>query len=399
MSRLEQLLGELCPDGVPFRALGEIGTVVRGKRFVKDDMIDVGVPCIHYGEIYTKYGVSATESYSFTSPERAMTLRFAQPGDVIMASAGETIADIGKSVAWLGDDPIVIHDACYAYSSPLDPEYVSYYFSSRSFRDQIKQHISSSKISSISTQSVAKARIPVPPLDVQREIVRILDVFTELEAELETELRARREQYKHYQDQLLTFTDEAVDWGMLGDIGRISMCRRVFKAETTSIGDVPFFKIGTFGGEPDAFITRDLYNDYRSRYPFPKPGEVLISAAGTIGRTVVYDGAPGYFQDSNIVWIENDESVVSNAYLRYWYRVVQWRTDGGTIRRLYNDNIRRAKIAVPRKSEQDRIVRVLDAFEALVNDRRIGLPAEIAARRKQYTYYRDKLFNFEEAAS
>lgn len=182
----------------------------------------------------------------------------------------------------------------------------------------------------------------------------------------------------------------------LGDLGPVSMCKRVFKSETSPSGDIPFFKIGTFGRSPDAYISRELYEAYKRRYSFPKSGDILISAAGTIGRAIVYDGTPAYFQDSNIVWIDNDESIVSNAYLYYWYRVVQWATDGGTIKRLYNNNVRRARIAVPSLCEQHRIVLILNDFDALVNDLSIGLPAELAARRKQYEHYRDKLLTFKE---
>ena len=122
---------------------------------------------------------------------------------------------------------------------------------------------------------------------------------------------------------------------------------------------------------------------------------MLISAAGTIGRTVVYDGKPAYFQDSNIVWIDNDESIVLNSYLRYCYELKPWKaSEGGTIPRLYNDNIAKAVIAVPSIEEQKRVVSILDRFDAIRNDLTGGLPAEIEARRKQYEYYRDKLLNF-----
>jgi type I restriction enzyme S subunit len=184
----------------------------------------------------------------------------------------------------------------------------------------------------------------------------------------------------------------------LGEVGKVSMCKRVFKHETSPKGVIPFYKIGTFGGEPDAYISRDLYESYRARYPFPKEGDVLLSAAGTIGRAIPYDGKPAYFQDSNLVWIDNDESIVTNAYLRYWYGVIEWTTDGGTIRRLYNENIRRARIAVPSLVEQERIVEILDKFDSLVNDLSIGLPAELNARRKQYDHYRERLLTFPEAA-
>ena len=175
------------------------------------------------------------------------------------------------------------------------------------------------------------------------------------------------------------------------------MCKRILKQQTSAEGDIPFFKIGTFGGEADAYISRELFELYKSKYSYPKKGDVLISAAGTIGRTIVFDGEPAYFQDSNIVWLKHDETVVLNSYLRYCYSMNPWAVStGGTIARLYNDNILNAVIPVPPLPEQERIVAILDRFDTLVNDISQGLPAEIAARKKQYEYYRDKLLTFKE---
>jgi type I restriction enzyme S subunit len=150
----------------------------------------------------------------------------------------------------------------------------------------------------------------------------------------------------------------------LGGIGKVSMCKRIFKEETTATGDIPFYKIGTFGKDPDAFIPSQTYNEYRAKYSFPDKGAVLISAAGTIGRRVRYDGAPAYFQDSNIVWIENDEKQALNDYLYHFYGACDWNsTKGATIPRLYNDNLRRISIGFPKSlQEQRRIIAQLDAL-------------------------------------
>lgn len=181
----------------------------------------------------------------------------------------------------------------------------------------------------------------------------------------------------------------------LGEIGPIRMCKRIMKSETSSAGEIPFFKIGTFGQTADAYISKEKYEEYKKAYPFPKKGDILISAAGTIGRTVVYDGKPAYYQDSNIVWIDNDEKQVLNTYLFYCYSLKPWNVSaGGTIARLYNDNLAKAKIKVPSIEKQKRIVSILDKFDSLVNDLTSGLPAEIKARRQQYEYYRDKLLTF-----
>lgn len=173
------------------------------------------------------------------------------------------------------------------------------------------------------------------------------------------------------------------------------MCKRIMKAETSTTGDVPFFKIGTFGKEPDAYISREKFEEYKATYAYPRKGDILISAAGTIGRTVIFNGEDAYYQDSNIVWIANDESVVLNRYLYYYYQLQPWNVStGGTIARLYNDDISKARITVPTIEEQKRIVSILDRFESLCNDISAGLPAEIKMRRKQYEFYRDKLLAF-----
>ena len=181
----------------------------------------------------------------------------------------------------------------------------------------------------------------------------------------------------------------------LSDIGKVSMCKRILKSETSNTGDIPFYKIGTFGGKANAYITKELFEKYKSQYSYPKKGDILISAAGTIGKTVIYDGKPAYYQDSNIVWIDNDEKLVLNRFLFYAYQLNPWQVStGGTIARLYNDNIANATIIVPPLHEQERIVKILDRFDKLCNDLTEGLPAEIESRRKQYEYYRDKLLTF-----
>lgn len=178
----------------------------------------------------------------------------------------------------------------------------------------------------------------------------------------------------------------------LGNIGEICMCKRIMKEQTSDNDDIPFFKIGTFGGIADAFISRELFEDYKSKYSYPKKGEILISAAGTIGRSVVFDGKDAYFQDSNIVWLANNEKVVTNRYLYYFYQIADWKTDGGTIKRLYNYNLKNTKIPIPSLSEQQRIVDILDKFEASIQN----LESQLSQREKQYEYYRNKLLTFED---
>ena len=148
---------------------------------------------------------------------------------------------------------------------------------------------------------------------------------------------------------------EAWEQRKLGDIGSVSMCRRIFKDQTSETGDIPFYKIGTFGGEPDAFISTELFEEYKAKYPYPKKGDILISASGSIGRTVEFTGKKEYFQDSNIVWLNHDEHL-DNTFLKCFYNVVRWSgLEGSTIKRLYNDNILKTEISAPSIEEQRRV--------------------------------------------
>lgn len=159
------------------------------------------------------------------------------------------------------------------------------------------------------------------------------------------------------------------DWEVkaLGEVGEVRMCRRVFNYETKEQGEIPFFKIGTFGKEPDAYISKKLYDNYCQRFSFPKKGDVLISAAGTIGRTLIYDGTPSYYQDSNIVWIENNETLIPNEFLYHVLQVVKYSTEGGTIQRLYNNILRNTKFnCPPTHAEQTAIAAALNDADALI---------------------------------
>ncbi|MGN0149181.1 MAG: restriction endonuclease subunit S [Clostridia bacterium] len=152
--------------------------------------------------------------------------------------------------------------------------------------------------------------------------------------------------------QILLITWEQREFG---DVGSVSMCKRIFKEETTDNGDIPFYKIGTFGSTPDAYISRGLFEEYKSKYSYPQKGDILLSASGTIGRIVEYNGEEAYFQDSNIVWLSHDNSIC-NSFLKTLYPIVKWNgIEGSTIQRLYNDNFLKTKFAMPKIEEQQQI--------------------------------------------
>lgn len=161
------------------------------------------------------------------------------------------------------------------------------------------------------------------------------------------------------------------DWeaNQLGQLAKVRMCKRIFAEQTTEEGDIPFYKIGTFGGKPDAHISRKQYEEYKSKYSYPKPGDILVSAAGTLGRTVVYDGKDAYFQDSNIVWLDVDKRILCNEYLKHYYNVIKWASsEGSTISRLYNGIIESTYIAYPKDlKEQSRIAEALSDTDELIS--------------------------------
>lgn len=379
MSNLKRTVQELCPNGVEYKELQEILTIKNGsdyKGFGEGD-----IPVYGSGGIMTYI-----DTFAFDKPS------------VLIPRKGSIDKLYYVDTPFWNVDTIFYTDID---TTKAIPRYVYHCL----LREHLEQYNTAGGVPSLTQKVLNKIKIPVPPIEVQREIVRILDNFTELTQELTQELTLRKKQYEYYRDILLSFGivhgggASECEWRTikLGDVGKISMCKRIMKSETSPNGEIPFYKIGTFGGQPNAFISRQTFEKYKSQYSFPKKGDILISAAGTIGRTVVYDGEPAYYQDSNIVWINNDETLVLNNYLHYVYQLSPWHiSTGGTIARLYNDNIANAKINIPSLKEQERIVSILDRFDKLCNDISEGLPAEIEARRKQYEYYRDKLLSFKE---
>ena len=378
MNKIDELIKERCQNGVEYKTLGDICKIETGKLNANAAVEDG-----EYLFFTTAKEVSHIDTYRWDT-------------EALLIAGNANIGDVkhyvGKFDAY--QRTYVLTD----FNNTILPRFL--YFS---LKNNLKQYLDSHKNEAAMTYIVLSAlqnfKIPVPPLEIQQEIVGVLNSFTELEAELEAELTKRKQQYEHYRDHLLSFENIAgegqVEWLTLGDIGEVCMCKRILKNQTQDSG-IPFFKIGTFGRKEDSYIAPELFEEYKRKYSYPKKGDILISAAGTIGRTVIFDGEPAYFQDSNIVWIDNNEEKVTNKYLYYFYQTKPWRvSSGGTIARIYNNDIRSVKIPVPTKNIQERIVYVLDNFDAVCNDLNIGLPAEIEARQRQYEYYRDRLLSFD----
>jgi type I restriction enzyme S subunit len=209
----DQLLTFREAAGVRWIPMGEIGMFIRGRRFTKNDMVPAGIPSIHYGEIYTHYGVTANETVGHVREDLAGGLRYAKPGDVLIAGVGETVEDVAKAVAWLGDDSVAIHDDSFAFRSEQDPTYISYVMQTAAFQWQKEKHVSRAKVKRIGSDGLGQMIIPIPPLEEQERIVAILNQFdalvNDLNVGLPAELAARRKQYEYYRDRLLTFEGSA----------------------------------------------------------------------------------------------------------------------------------------------------------------------------------------------
>lgn len=177
-----------------------------------------------------------------------------------------------------------------------------------------------------------------------------------------------KEKSKHMNIPKIRFKGFEDTWknDKIGNIGSVLMCKRIFKSKTTSIGDIPFYKIGTFGSTADAFISENLFNEYKTRFSYPQYGDILLSAAGTIGRIVEYKGEKAYFQDSNIVWVKVNGKI-KNQFLKYIYSCIKWNgLEGSTIKRLYNNNILETAINYPSPEEQQKIASYFQSLDSLI---------------------------------
>ena len=205
------IFNEIERQGVIWMKMSEIGTFIRGKRFVRTDIVNDGVPCIHYGDMYTYYGLYATESKGMLRNELAPKMRYAQKNDVVIVAAGENKEDIGIGMAWLGDEPAAVHDACFIFKSDLYPQYVSHYLRTKCYHKQIIKHVSEGKICSISAKGLGNAIIPIPPYEEQVRIATLLNKFDALVSDLvqglPAEIAAVQEQYEYYRDKLLSFPE------------------------------------------------------------------------------------------------------------------------------------------------------------------------------------------------
>lgn len=407
-------LRDLTPEGVDRKPLGEIGTFIRGRRFTKADYVEVGLPSIHYGEIYTTYGTVAFGARRFVRPELRSTLRLAGKGDIVIAGTGENVSEVGKAVAWMGDDPVAVHDDCFILTDHgMDPEFLSYFFQSTHFHEQKTRLASESKLARISGANLATILTPIPAVETQVAIAQVLKQMERLEAELEAELEARRRQYEFYRDSLLSFQTEPPPRSIrLSDVAVLYGGLTGKSKQDFSGGDSRFvaytevFALPTLHALPSNLV-RVEPGERQNRVA---RGDVLFTAssesAAEVGMSsvvMIEPDEPLYLNSFCFGLRFNDDLDIDPRFARHLFRSTPMRraiakTASGVTRfNISKDRFRRLEIPLPSIADQQRIASTLDALDALVNDLTSGLPAEIAARRTQYEYYRDRLLSFEPA--
>ena len=386
---LEKLLDN---QPVEWKKLGEIGIFQRGTSFQKKHFTDEGIPCIHYGQIYTRYNLSADKTISFLSPEFASRARKAQSGDLIIATTSENDEDVCKAIAWEGQEEVVVsNDACF-YHHTMHPRYVAYFFQTEQFQKQKRSYITGTKVRRVNANDLARIEIPIPPLSVQSRIVEILDKFTSLEAELEAELELRKKQYAYYREQLLNFSYTPPS---------------EFNVVYKKLGEVADYE------QPTAYLVKDT--KYKEDYPTP-----VLTAGKTfiLGYTNETEGIYEASKHPTIIfddfttalrWVDfdfkakssamkmitsKDENVCLLKYIYYWLCTVPSEVVVGDHKRQWISNYANKDFPLPPLSEQERIVEILDKFDTLTNSISEGLPLEIQLRRQQYEYYREQLLDF-----
>ena len=358
------------------RKLDTVAKFSKGSGYSKGDLIETGTPIILYGRLYTKYETSISDVDTYVEAKEGSV--YSKGGEVIVPASGETAEDIAraatvdKSGILLGGDLNVVMP-----NEDINSAFLAISISNGNSQRELAKKAQGKSVVHIHNEEIRNLIVPFP---IKAEQNRIVDYFSTLDHLITLHQRKCDEtkQLKKFMLQKMFpkngeknpeirfegFTD---DWEQrkFEDVGTVAMCKRIFKEQTSEEGEVPFYKIGTFGGIPDAYITRELFEEYKKNYQYPNKGDILISASGSIGRTVEYTGKDEYYQDSNIVWLKH-ENDLDNSFLKVLYGVIEWSCEGSTIKRLYNDNFLKTEFMLPKIEEQIKIGEYFSKLDHLI---------------------------------
>lgn len=406
MSKLERLIQQYCPDGVEYVRLGDIMSIQRGasprpiQNYLTDD--EYGIPWIKIGDvsIESKYITSTKER---VTKEGAAKSRFLKRGSFILSNS----MSFGRPYILEIDG--CIHDGWISmcdFEKHLLPDFLYYLLRSSVVQDfWISKANSGGAVTNLNSDIVRSTLIPVPPLPVQEEIVRILDTFTELQAELQAELQKRQQQYNFYRDNLLTnFTEEQnVKEYSLGELGTFTRGNGLQKKDFTKegVGCIHYGQIYTrFGAFADKTLTY-VNKELASRLLQVEKGNLVIACTSEnvedICKSVAWLGEDNICTGGHACVFKHNQNPKYISYFfqtEYFFNQKKKYTYGTKVKDIKPDSIAKIKISLPSLKEQERIVSILDRFDTLTNDLTSGLPAEMEKRRQQYEYYRDRLLTF-----
>ncbi|PHM71884.1 restriction endonuclease subunit S [Xenorhabdus kozodoii] len=414
MNFMEKLL-----DGVEveWKALGEIGELVRGNGLQKKDFTEIGVPAIHYGQIYTYYGFSTTETKSFVSPELAKKLRKVNTGDVVITNTSENLEDVGKALVYLGVQQAVTggHATIFKPSGTIIGKYFAYFTQTTTFSNEKRKYAKGAKVIDVSATDMAKIQIPIPcpenqekSLEIQAEIVRILDAFTALTTELTTELTARKKQYNYYRDRLLSFEEGGVEWKTLGKVTLPTSNIRWRDTNRT----YRYIDLTSVSRENNAIIETSKITAQNA----PSRAQKLVEKDDVIFATtrptqlrlsLIDEEYSGEVASTGYCVLRAKSCEVLPKWIYYYLsstefgKYVEENQSGSAYPAISDSKVKEFKLPIPYPSnpkkslaEQARIVAILDKFDSLTHSISEGLPREIELRQKQYEYYRDLLLSF-----
>ena len=407
MSKLDELIRGLCPDGVEYKTLGEIAVdIYRGAGITRDQVTAEGTPCVRYGEIYTTYGVWFDKCVSHTDESKLLSKKYFEHGDILFAITGESVDDIAKCCVYIGHEKCLAGGDIVVLKHNQNPKYLSYALATTDARQQKSKGKVKSKVVHSSVPAIREIKVPVPPIEVQCEIVRILDNFTNLTAELTAELTARKTQYAYYRDNLLTTKPQ---WNHVKILDMLSQPITDGPHTTPQFvqNGVPFISVDSIWDgkihfeKRRGYITEEFDEECCKKYKPQKNDVYMVKSGSTTGKVA--------FVDTDIrfnIWsplaamrVNEKNSARFLFYLLQTERVqkqVKAKSSHGSQPNLGMRELEQFEVDIPPLDVQNRIVNVLDNFEKICSDLNIGLPAEIEARQKQYEYHRDKLLTFAE---
>ncbi|NLL18976.1 MAG: restriction endonuclease subunit S [Clostridia bacterium] len=404
MNKVEELIQQLCPEGVVYKELGEMTKILNGYAFKSNKYTSSGIRVIRISDVqkgkmsdkdlkyYPIEMMDEFKSYILKENDLVMSLT-GNVGRVAMLSERHLPAGLNQRVACIRTK-----------NKEILTRFLFHFFDQNQFEIGAMTNATGGGQKNMSTTWLAKYMIPIPPLPVQQEIVNILDTFTQLEAELEAELEARKKQYEYYRNELLTFGDE-VEWKTLGEI-----CLSTNNIQWKDYKNVNFqyIDLSSVSRENNKILGTTTINyqnaPSRAQQIVYKDDVIFGTTRPTLRRySIITSNYHNQICSTGFCVLRANQNIILPRFLYYilttarFYNYVEKNQEGASYPSISNSKVKQFRAPTPPISEQERIVGILDRFDALVNDISIGLPAEIEARRKQYEYYREKLLSFEKA--